>query len=83
MNSAATGTVRVSASPDFRDLVLFTPPHRQAVCIEPYTCPTDAINLQARGLDAGWRVLDPGATWEALVRFEWAPDGAAGQPGGG
>src|SRR5437763_1561089 len=41
--SSATGTVRVSASPDFRDLVLFTPPHRQAACIEPYTCPTDAI----------------------------------------
>ena len=26
---------------------------RAAVCLEPYTCVTDAINLQPRGVDAG------------------------------
>jgi aldose 1-epimerase len=34
--------------------------------MEPYTCVTDAINLQQRGIDAGWRVLQPGdefLTW--------------------
>jgi aldose 1-epimerase len=73
VSSATGGTVHVSASRDFRELVLFTPPHKQAVCLEPYTCPTDAINLQARGIDAGWRVLNPGATWEGRVRFDWEP----------
>ena len=56
-------------SPDFRELVLFTPPHRQAVCVEPYTCATDAINLQARGIDAGWQVLAPGAEWRGVVEL--------------
>jgi aldose 1-epimerase len=50
----------VRASHHFRETVVFTPPHRQAFCIEPYTCTTDAINLQQQGIDAGWRVLDPG-----------------------
>ena len=40
------GVLQVRASPAFRELVLFTPPHRRAVCLEPYTCPTDAIHLQ-------------------------------------
>src|SRR5207249_2577983 len=53
-------TLRVLASPAFREVVVFTPPHRQALCIEPYTCITDALNLQARGVDAGMQVLPPG-----------------------
>ena len=41
--------------PAFREIVVYTPPGRNAVCLEPYTCVTDAINLQQRGIDAGWR----------------------------
>ncbi len=48
------------ASDIFREIVAFTPPHRRAICLEPYTCVTDAINLQQNGIDAGWRVLTPG-----------------------
>ena len=44
----------------FREMVVFTPSNRSCVCIEPYTCVTDAINLQAHGVDAGLRVLPPG-----------------------
>lgn len=44
---------------EFREFVVFTPPNRPCVCLEPYTCATDAINLQARGIEAGWRVLPP------------------------
>jgi aldose 1-epimerase len=58
-------TLRLSASPAFRELVVFTPPHREAFCIEPYTCTTDAINLQAHGVDAGWLTLAPGERWTA------------------
>lgn len=46
--------------PIFRELVVYTPPHGRSVCLEPYTCVTDAVNLQGRGIDAGWRVLPPG-----------------------
>jgi aldose 1-epimerase len=61
--------LRVFCAPAFREMVVFTPPHRQAFCIEPYTCTTDAINLQARGVDAGWLVLPPGGTWSAAVEL--------------
>jgi aldose 1-epimerase len=49
--------------------VVFTPPHREAVCLEPYTCMTDAINLQQRGVEAGWRVLPPGESWTSVVEL--------------
>lgn len=55
--------------PIFRELVAYTPPGRDAVCLEPYTCVTDAINLQQKGIDAGWEQLAPGAevkTWIAI-----------------
>jgi aldose 1-epimerase len=67
----APGGVRVLADAAFRELVLFTPTHRQAVAIEPYTCSADAANLAARGIDSGWRVLPPGGEWEAAVEYQW------------
>jgi aldose 1-epimerase len=54
---------------DFRELVAFTPPHREAICLEPYTCTTDAINLAARGIDAGLRVLEPGESWRGIIEM--------------
>lgn len=50
----------------FRELVVYMPPGREAVCMEPYTCPTDAINLEAKGIPCGWETLAPGesvSTW--------------------
>jgi aldose 1-epimerase len=70
---SAMGRLRVLADPSFRDLVLFTPAHRQAVAIEPYTCSADAANLAARGIDSGWRVIPQGTEWEASVEYRWEP----------
>jgi len=53
----------------FRDAVVFTPPHREAVCVEPYTCITDAINLENRGIDSGLIVLPPNERWEGKVEM--------------
>ena len=61
--------MRLFCSPSFREMVVFNPAHRQAFCIEPYTCTTDAANLQAKGLDAGWLVLQPGESWSAVVEM--------------
>jgi aldose 1-epimerase len=61
--------LRVLASAEFREVVVFTPPHRQAVCIEPYTCITDAINLQAQGVDSGLLMLPPGEEWKGVVEL--------------
>jgi aldose 1-epimerase len=62
-------TLRILCSPSFREMVVFTPVHREAFCIEPYTCTTDAVNLQARGVDAGWLTLAPGARWTGVVEM--------------
>ena len=53
----------------FRELVVYTPPGRDAICFEPYTCPTDAINLEAKGIPAGVIVLSPQETFSATVRI--------------
>lgn len=53
----------------FRELVVYTPPDRDAICFEPYTCPTDAINLENKGIHAGVVVLSPAETFSATVRF--------------
>jgi aldose 1-epimerase len=52
----------------FRECVVYNPSHREAVCIEPYTCVPDAYELQATGLDAGLRHLSPGQSFR--TRFE-------------
>ncbi len=53
----------------FRELVVYTPPDRDAICFEPYTCPTDAINLEAKGIPAGVIVLAPDEAFSATVRI--------------
>lgn len=55
----------------FRELVVYTPPHREAICIEPYTCVPGAQQLQAdQGLDTGFRVLAPGESFTAEIEIE-------------
>lgn len=56
----------------FRELVVFTPPNRKAFCLEPYTCPTNAINMPNQGKDVGWLTLPSGAKWNA--EFEMATE---------
>lgn len=54
---------------DFRELVVYTPPNRDAICLEPYTCMTDAINLEQQGIDAGLRVLEPGGEYHGVIEI--------------
>ena len=54
----------------FRECVVYTPPHREAICIEPYTCTPDAIRLTKSGIDAGLRLLQPGES--LTTRLEMA-----------
>jgi aldose 1-epimerase len=49
------------AAAQFPHVVIYTAPApRQALCIEPYTCPTDGFNLQQRGIESNLIVLQPG-----------------------
>jgi aldose 1-epimerase len=70
-NPVGTRMLTLWIGADFRELVLFTPPHREAFCIEPYTCTTDAINLSPRGIDGGWRMLQPGEHWRGDVEVHF------------
>ena len=70
--------VTQKCDPQFRDVVVFTPPWFRegaagAVCVEPYTCVTDAINLQQRGIDAGLRTLEPGGRWTTWFEIHAGP----------
>ena len=64
----------------FRELVAFTPPQDNTlIAVEPYTQTTDAINLQARGIDAGLRVLGHGASETLRLAME-TRDGVTADP---
>lgn len=63
----------VEASPEFREWVIFAPPFRPVVCLEPYTGTTNAVNLQNDGIDAGLVVIEPGSSWTGEVRFSLRP----------
>ncbi len=51
----------------FRECVVFNPPHREAICLEPYTAAPDAFALAERGIAAGLRVLQPGEAFQARI----------------
>jgi aldose 1-epimerase len=70
MSMAAS--LAVSSDPQWREYVFFTPTSRDALAIEPYTCTTDAINLQQHGKDAGLRVVAPGAQQSFVWRIDIA-----------
>jgi len=61
---AGTTRVRVRASPDYRRWVIWTLPEKPFVCLEPWTCPGDALNT-----GEGLITLAPGATWDGFVEL--------------
>ncbi len=63
----------VESDPIFRELVVYTPPGRRSICFEPYTCPTDAPNLTARGLNVGLIELPPEGTFTGTMRIVAEP----------
>lgn len=53
----------------FRECVLYNPPHREAICIEPYTCVPDMIRLEAQGVNAGMQLLPAGEAFSTEIRY--------------
>lgn len=66
---AAGVELTVRADAGFPHVVVFAPRRRSTICFEPYTCITDAVNLEERGLKTGLIVLDPGETWRGTIEF--------------
>jgi aldose 1-epimerase len=53
----------------FTQCVVYTPPHREAICMEPYTCVPNAIQLHAIGQDTGLQILQPGEFSATTIRI--------------
>ncbi len=65
IDDPATGRLAaIDFGTEFRELVVYNPPHRDAVCIEPYTCVPGAAHLNVPLSEIGWRTLDGGASTE-------------------
>jgi aldose 1-epimerase len=68
--------ITVRSDGAFREHVVFAPHYADVVCLEPYTCATDAFNLAARSLDSGMVVLEPGQAWRGQIVIQahaWPP----------
>ena len=61
-------SVRITASPLFRHLVVFSPPGKPYFAVEPASNMSNAIN-HAEQEDRGLRVVEPGASLDGWVRL--------------
>lgn len=61
--------VEIRADSSFLDWVVYAPPDRALVSIEPYTCAPDAFNLASRGIESGVRELAPGESWRRAIEI--------------
>jgi len=63
-------SVEIDASDECDHVVVYVPPGRDFLAIEPVTHMTDAFNRAARGLDGtGTRTLAPGEAFSCTMRF--------------
>jgi len=65
--SGRTMTQRFDST--FRECVVYTPPHREAICIEPLTCVPNCFALSSQGIDAGLKIIPPGGSITARVEI--------------
>ena len=66
---ASSRTLTQKFDANFTQCVVYTPPHREAICLEPYTCVPDAIRLSAEGQETGLQILQPGEKFETTIRL--------------
>ncbi|HEY4308839.1 MAG TPA: aldose 1-epimerase [Pirellulales bacterium] len=60
-------TLEMTFDEQCRECVVYNPPHRQAICIEPYTCVPDAYELAEHDAETGLRVLAPGEVFSTRI----------------
>ena len=63
-------TLTQSFDSAFTHCVVYTPGHRQAVCMEPYTCVPDAIRLESTGVKTGLQILKPGEEFHTTIAIK-------------
>jgi aldose 1-epimerase len=67
--SSGTFLFTISGSPEFRHVVIYTPEGKPFVCIEPQSCSTDCVNLDAKAGRklSGLQVVRPGETAKGFM----------------
>ncbi|WP_197525440.1 aldose 1-epimerase [Pseudobythopirellula maris] len=70
VDSGSGREVRQTFDESMTCCVVYTPDHREAICLEPYTCVPDPFALESRGVAAGLRVLAPGEVYETEITLE-------------
>ena len=60
-------TLAMTFLDQFTTCVVYNPPHREAVCIEPYTTAPDAFTLRERGIDPHLQILAPGQSFRTRI----------------
>jgi aldose 1-epimerase len=69
-DAQGTQTVVEFSAASLPHIVAYTaPPPRRALCVEPMSCPTDAFNLAARGIDNDVIVLEPQESVSFSIRI--------------
>jgi aldose 1-epimerase len=53
----------------FTACVVYTPPHREAVCMEPYTTVPNPFGLLEKGIDAHLKILAPGESFRTRIEI--------------
>lgn len=69
--AGATSRLEVRYDTDYPFCIVYTPAHREAICIEPYTCLPGSVAKGREGLKTGLRVLAPGEKWRTAVEYRW------------
>jgi aldose 1-epimerase len=62
-------SVSQSFTGDCACIVIYTPGHREAICMEPYSCVPDPFRLEAEGHDVGLQHLKPGESGQMRIEF--------------
>ena len=70
-NRVSNFKLTVTSDQNFDYYVLYAPPEHNFICIEPYTCIANAVNLANSGIKTGLRTLSPEETFRLEISFNW------------
>jgi len=75
VHNPAVGCTLVQTFDDsFRHAVVYTPPHREAICIEPYTALPNYFRLEQTVIETGVRHLQPGEQYRTRIELRLIDD---------
>lgn len=70
VDPASGRRVRQTFDDSMKCCVIYTPGHREAICLEPYTNVPNPFNLEAEGVETGLRIIEPGDAYETRIVLE-------------